>query len=101
TDGVAQLADGSSQLDAARDELVAGQAQLDDAIALARNTGTYGLFAEQFEEQQAQITDGFAQVAQSRGELLEQSQQLADATRLMEFSSELRLVSAEGNAAVG
>jgi RND superfamily putative drug exporter len=101
TDGAAQLADGSSELDAARDELVAGQAQLDDAIALARNTGTYGLFAEQFEQQQAQITDGFAQVAQSRGELLEQSQQLADATRLMEFSSELRLVSAEGNAAVG
>lgn len=100
-DAAAQLADASAQLDAARDELVAGQEQLDDAIARARATFTYGFLASQFEDQQERITDGFAEVARVRGEVLEQSQTLADATRLMEFSTDLRLVSRDGSAAVG
>lgn len=101
TDGAAQLADATAQLDATRDQLVAGQEQLDHSIERAQATGMYGFLENMFTEQQAQITDGLAQVALNRGEVLEQAQVLADATRLMEFSDEIRLVSADESAAVG
>ena len=99
-DGAAQAADAAQQLDAAQAEIDAGQDKLDEAVELAKATGTHGFLASRFDEQQAQLDEAQARVDAGRKELATQSAILRQGVALFEAASEIRTVSEDGSSAI-
>ena len=113
-DGRAQLAAAQEQVDAARAQLDAGQAQLDTARAQAEAAGGLEQAAPQLDAQQAEIDAGRATLESQAttldqqvtaledqsATLEEQSAQLELSAPLLDMASDIRLVSADGSAAV-
>lgn len=83
----ANRADQAAQLDAGRQQIVDGQAQLDGSISQAKADGTYDAATDQFVQQQ--------------GELDATSQQLEDGAQLAANASALSTISDNGAAALG
>lgn len=114
-DGEQQLADGKQQLDAAQKKLDAGQKQLDAAqkqldqqTAQAKAAGQLAAAQPQLDAAQAQLdaqqkTIDAAQkkIDTSRAKAATSTTQLALSERLLALSKHVRLVSADGSAAIG
>lgn len=113
-DGRAQLAAGQEQIDTARAQLDAGRTELDGARAQAEAAGVLAQAAPQLDAQQAQLDAGRAELdaqaatlaeqltalEEQSATLEEQSAQLEQAAPLLQMASEIRMVSADGSAAV-
>lgn len=106
-DGEAQLAAGDAQLEDGQAQLDQGQAALDAQRAQAEAAGLLAQVQPQLDAaqaeidaQQAQLDAGREAAEQGRAELDAQSRQLEEGAALLELSSGLRQVSADGSAAV-
>ncbi len=113
-DGQAQLDAGKDQLDAGQAQIDAGQAQIDAARVQAEAAGLSPRQTPQIEAQQAQLDAQQAQLDAQRAAVQAQQAQLdagkADleakepqleaGAALLDMASEIRLVSADGSAAV-
>lgn len=105
--GRAQLGQGQAQLDAARAQLEQGQAQLDAAREQAEAAGAIAVVGPQLDAQQAQLDAGAAQLTAQQAQLDEgatqleaQAEQLELGAALLEMAAEIRMVSADGSAAL-
>ena len=114
-DGEQQIIDGGKRLDTAEDRLDAGQQQLDAAKRqLAQQTAQLkaagqlaaaqpqlDAAAAQLAAQQEQIDAGRQQITDGRATLRTNEAKLALGKRILALSERVRLVSADGSAAVG
>ncbi|ARC56252.1 Membrane protein YdfJ [Frondihabitans sp. 762G35] len=103
-----QLTTAQSQLDAGQKQLTAGQQQLDQAKAQAQAAGQLAAAQPQLDAQQAQLdaqqatlTASQKKIDASSSTLAEQSTKLELGSQLFDLSSNIRLVSTDGTAAVG
>ena len=88
-----QIAAGQAQLEQGEGQLAEGQAQLDAARAQAEAAGMLDQVGAELAAKQAELDQGKAQIDAQRGEL-------EVGAALLDLSSEIRLVSEDGTAAV-
>ncbi|MDV3220861.1 MMPL family transporter [Intrasporangium sp.] len=99
-EGRARIEDGRRQLDAARAQLEDGQAQLDAAREQAEAAGALDQVAAQLEAQQANLDAGRRKLDEQGAELEAGRDQVEQGARLLELSSEIRMVSEDRSAAI-
>jgi len=97
-DGQQQVDGGKAQIAAGRQQLAAAQQQLDAAKAA---TGGNPAAAAQLARQQAQLDAQSKQLDASDAQIAAKSKPLEQGKQLLDFSSKVRTVSADGTAATG
>jgi RND superfamily putative drug exporter len=108
SDGEKQLDAGQQQLDAAKQQLATGRQQLADATAQAQASGTLAQAQSTLDAQQAQLDASQQQldaqqktITQNRATLADKSADVKRGSTLLAMSSNIRMVSSDGSAAVG
>lgn len=107
-DGRAELAAGEAKLKRAKAKLAAGSARLDDSAARMKTAGAPAAAIDaQLGEQRATLRAGErelaaneAKLAASRSTLEENAAKLSNGKELMDLASGIRMVSADGSAAI-
>ncbi|MFI9383436.1 MMPL family transporter [Kutzneria sp. NPDC052558] len=97
-DGQKQVDDGKAQIAAGRQQLAAAQQQLNAAKAAAAGSPAA---AAQLAQQQAQLDAQSKQLDASEAQIAAKSKPLEQGRQLLDFSSKVRTVSADGTAATG
>ncbi|HTI20643.1 MAG TPA: MMPL family transporter [Kutzneria sp.] len=97
-DGQKQVDDGKAQIAAGRQQIAAGQQQLNGAkAAVAGNPAALA----QLTQQQAQLDAQSKQLDAAEAQLVTKSKPLEQGKQLLDFSSKIRTVSADGTTATG